>query len=104
MFCALRAESLVIFQSALDALSSVLFAAPCRICDQPLLNASRIPICAECLASFAPIGERVCPCCGRLQGGVAPVRAESPEQKTPVPLCRLCRAGKFAFARARSWA
>ncbi len=89
----------MLFQNALDALASVLFAAPCRICEEPLLNASRIPICESCLASFPKIGDDVCACCGRPQPpGVAadPALAKS--------LCRLCRAETFAFARARNWA
>lgn len=124
----LRATSTVkalplLFQPALDALASVLFAAPCRICEQPLLNASRIPICESCLASFEAIGEGVCACCGRpeppgiAESGVAPTDGAD---KVPVSfaggmagvaagadgrwVCRLCRAQTFGFARARSWA
>lgn len=98
----------MIFQPALDALASVLFAAPCRICDAPLLNASRIPICENCLASFAPIAEPLCACCGRPQPP-AVNQSDAPQPNaslplTPAPLCRLCRARTFAFARARNWA
>ncbi|MGH9573422.1 MAG: ComF family protein [Candidatus Acidiferrales bacterium] len=102
----------MIFQPALDALASVLFAAPCRICDAPLLNASRIPICRTCLASFAELHGLLCPCCGRpqtsasiQQSGIAqsPPTTETAPISTP-PLCRLCRAKTFAFVRARNWA
>lgn len=101
----------MIFQPALDALVSVLFAAPCRICDAPLLNASRIPICENCLASFVPIAEPLCACCGRPQPpaasqsapAAAPPQSNAPGPPTP-PLCHLCRARTFAFARARNWA
>lgn len=102
----------MIFQPALDALASVLFAAPCRICDAPLLNASRIPICESCLALFVPIAEPLCACCGRPQPPTALQSAPQPassQPDTPAPtaaaaLCRLCRARTFAFARARNWA
>jgi ComF family protein len=114
----------VIFQNALDALASVLLAAPCRICEQPLLNASRIPICETCLDSFEPIRGVLCSCCGRPRpdvSGAAVTQAGSvqPRAKRPAPddravtsdasgepliLCRLCRAKTFAFARARNWA
>lgn len=90
----------MIFQTALDALASVLFAAPCRICDQPLLNASRIPICASCKVSFEAIADPVCLCCGRPQ---QPHSATVPSDNAN-RLCRLCRAETFAFARARNWA
>jgi len=97
----------VILQAALDALASVLLAAPCRICDAPLLTAGRIPICESCLASFAPIGDSVCPCCGRPQPAGPAQAAPPPTAPAPPPtppLCRLCRAKTFAFARARNWA
>lgn len=102
----------MIFQPALDALTSVLFAAPCRICDAPLLTASRIPICEDCLASFAPIADPLCACCGRPQPPApdqpAPTAASpqptAPAPQTRAPVCRLCRAQTFAFARARNWA
>ena len=97
----------MLFQTALDALASVLFAAPCRICDRPLLNASRIPICETCLDSFAPITGAVCNCCGRPQP--SPSNADNsavvdPDSVSTNLPCRLCRAQTFAFARARNWA
>ncbi len=101
----------MILQPALDALASVLFAAPCRICDAPLLHASRIPICRTCLSSFVEIGEPLCPCCGRprvfavaQQPGAMPPQAAPAVSVTSPSLCRLCRAKTFAFARARNWA
>jgi ComF family protein len=102
----------VILRSALDALASVLFAAPCRICDAPLLTASRIPICPACLSSFNELAEPLCPCCGRPQlAGTATMQSATPERQHTSPsseitphLCRLCRARTFAFCRARNWA
>ena len=101
----------MLFQNALDALASVLFAAPCRICDAPLLNANRIPICAACLASFVPIGTQVCACCGRPRPSGAAAQSASQASRAPAgtpeadaALCRLCRANQFAFSRARNWA
>jgi len=49
------ADYMVILRTAIDALTAVLFPAPCRICGTTLLNASRIPICDSCLASFQRI-------------------------------------------------
>jgi hypothetical protein len=37
---------------ASDAIVSVFFPARCRICDKLLTQASRVPLCEECLASF----------------------------------------------------
>lgn len=88
---------MVIFRRALDALASVIFPAPCRVCGQALLSASRIPICQDCLASFKRIGEPMCRMCGR--PFAYPIAAQ-----TVPSLCRLCRARFFGFDRARSYA
>jgi competence protein ComFC len=87
----------VILKDAIGALTSVLFPAPCRICEQPLLNASRIPICENCLGSFERIVEPMCECCGRPF-----ISAAASDAKRS--LCRLCRANFFAFEQARSFA
>jgi ComF family protein len=87
----------VFLKDAIGALTSVLFPAPCRICGQILLNATRIPICEDCLGSFEKIAEPMCLCCGRPF-----VSAVSGDAKQP--LCRLCRVNFFAFDRARSFA
>jgi ComF family protein len=87
----------VIFRTALDALSSVLFPAPCRLCGTALTNASRIPICKQCLDGFVSIPEPMCQSCGR--PFVSPLAADAIQ-----PLCRLCRAQFYGFQRARSYA
>jgi len=87
----------MILRSALDGLASVLFAAPCRICDQVLTNASRIPICEACLAGFERIDDPMCQCCGR--PFISAATSESAQS-----LCRLCRVDFYAFSRARSFA
>lgn len=87
----------MILRSALDAVTSVLFPAPCRICDQILTNASRIPICNRCLDSFEAIVPPLCECCGRPFASPVAIQATR-------PLCRLCRLEFFAFDRARSFA
>jgi ComF family protein len=87
----------MIFKTALDAIVSVVFPAPCRVCGATLTSASRIPICEECLAGFQKIEEPMCQCCGR--PFVSAVAAQAIQ-----PLCRLCRTNFFAFERARSWA
>jgi ComF family protein len=88
----------VFLRSALDALAAVLAPAPCRLCDKPLLNASRVPICPECLASFVPIRDPMCHCCGRPFPAIVMQHADAPP-----PQCRLCRENTFAFERARSF-
>jgi ComF family protein len=87
----------VIIREALDALTAILFPAPCRICAQPLTNASRVPIRETCLSSFERIVEPMCKCCGR------PFSVAPSAQSLP-PLCRLCRADLYGFSHARSFA
>jgi ComF family protein len=80
-----------------DALVSVFFPAGCRICDKLLTTASRVPICEECLSSFAPLPEIACEVCGRPLPGFA--RSEGQ------PLfCPACQDKTYAFDRARSLA
>jgi competence protein ComFC len=86
-----------ILKDAIGALTSVLFPAPCRICGHALTNASRIPICENCLGSFEQIVAPMCQCCGR--PFVSTVASDASK-----PLCRLCRMDFFAFERARSFA
>src|SRR5262252_4261592 len=47
-----------------DALASVFLAGGCRMCDQFLAGASRVPICDHCLASFEPVPRQICDACG----------------------------------------
>ncbi|MCL5287751.1 MAG: ComF family protein [Acidobacteria bacterium] len=82
---------------ALDVLASLVFPAPCRICEQTLLTASRIPICVACLDSFAPLAGPACQKCGRpFVSAVAMATAQ--------PLCHLCRREVYRFDLARSFA
>ena len=79
------------------ALASLVLPAPCRLCERVLLTASRVPICPDCLASFVPLPSPICSCCGR------PIVSERAVEASQT-LCRLCRLGIYAFARARSYA
>jgi ComF family protein len=104
----------------LDALVSVLFAAPCRICGDLLDDARLIPICASCFNAFQALPELMCARCGRPSSnpsaGFAPGAAVTaaaapaavvlePHPRAPAELrCRLCRLGIYRFDRARSFA
>jgi competence protein ComFC len=93
-------------RAALDSLASVFFPAPCRICAATLLTASRIPICAECFASFQPIVRPVCACCGRpflVPAGTVEIPDQLELGKPQQNLCRLCRDRFYAFDITRSF-
>jgi ComF family protein len=81
-------------------LLSVVFPAGCRICEQLLTTATRIPICNDCLNSFRPIADTACDKCGR------PVQGdwESDDEVFVCPTCKNDEWGGYAFERVRSWA
>jgi ComF family protein len=78
-----------------ESLFSVLFPSDCRICDQPLLNISRLPVCPDCLKRVAPIRGKVCSICGEL---VLSTFAEADQDG--VLRCPVCRRVRRPFARA----
>jgi competence protein ComFC len=78
------------------ALASVIFPAPCRICGELLENASRIPLCPNCLACLAPYAGPTCQRCGR------PIVSAVMSEGCAEPLCNICRRGLYDFDFARS--
>ena len=85
------------FRQARDAIASILFPAPCRLCESLLDTSSRVPICEACLAALAPQKGPMCSVCGRMLISWQ-VAAEA------VVLCRLCLRQTYGFDRARSYA
>jgi competence protein ComFC len=83
-----------------SALLSVVFPAGCRICEQLLTEATRIPICNDCLDSFGPITGTVCDKCGRPVEGAA----ESDAETFVCPTCANGEGRGYAFVRVKSWA
>lgn len=53
---------------ALDSFAAVLLASDCRICSQPLVRLSRIPVCSDCLSSLSPADGNACSICGEALG------------------------------------
>jgi ComF family protein len=65
---------------------SVLFPSDCRICSEPQLNLSRLPVCLDCLAGIHPVGGKVCDICGeRLLSSFA---ERDPDGLRRCPVCR----------------
>jgi predicted amidophosphoribosyltransferase len=78
---------------------SIFFPAGCRICDRMLTEATRIPICNECLGSFQQILGTVCDKCD------APVE-NAPTENKHAFVCPRCTGPdhrNLAFDRVRSW-
>ncbi len=97
------------FTHACDAAASVVFPAPCRLCENLLTRATRLPICDDCLKSVRPLGSLICQKCGSplplTQSGPSDAANPSPSRPDNLPLpCTECRFRDFAFTRARSFA
>jgi len=88
---------------ASNALVSVLFPAGCRLCERVLVHASTVPICEECLGSFAAVGGAVCETCGQplAAWSLGGAREERAAEKL---ICPDCQTREYGFDRARSYA
>lgn len=78
-----------------DSLFATLFPADCRICGDPLLRISRLPVCQGCLEAIHPIAGGLCSVCGE--------RLLSPHAfvgEHGAPRCGLCRRLEPPFVRA----
>jgi ComF family protein len=81
-----------------EALASLIFPAPCRICARMLDTGNAIPFCHVCLdALMQRLPEPLCAQCGR------PIVSKAASEGTQAPLCHLCRSGVYAFDLARSF-
>ena len=81
-----------------EALASLVFPAPCRICGRILDTGTRIPFCHECMDAIQqPLPEPLCSKCGR------PIVSTAVTEGISLPLCHLCRSGVYAFDMARSF-
>jgi ComF family protein len=82
-----------VLQYAAESLFSVLIPSDCRICNSPLINISRLPVCRTCLEQIKPFEGVVCSVCGeRLFGHHFESEAG--------PLCGLCHRAAPPFRRA----
>ena len=81
-----------------EALASVVFPAPCRICARTLDTGNRIPFCRTCLGTLMQeLPEPQCARCGR------PIVSTPVAQGGSPPQCRLCRSGAYDFDFVRSF-
>ena len=76
-----------------DTAFSLVFPADCRICQEPLVLASRLPVCQPCRDSIQPIAGALCPICGER------IFSFSQAEIEPAP-CGLCRRARPSYSRA----
>lgn len=85
-------------EGAREALASVLFPAPCRICGRSLDTAGAVPFCRACADSLQrTLQEPLCHRCGR------PIVSDAVTESASQPLCHFCRGYEYAFDLARSF-
>jgi ComF family protein len=81
-----------------EALASLVFPAPCRICARMLDTGSRIPFCRECVATLTQeLPQPQCARCGR------PIVSTAVTEGTSQPQCHLCRLGAYDFDFVQSF-
>ncbi len=81
-----------------ESLFSVLFPSDCRICGEPLLNISRLPVCPECVSGIRPVRGKVCSICGERVLSSYADRDDDGLRRCPV-----CRRIDRPFNRAVSY-
>lgn len=79
---------------AAESIFFVVFPSECRLCGDPLLNISRLPVCRDCLARIRPIEGTLCSICGER---VLSAYAESDNGPC---VCPVCRRMERPFSRA----
>jgi ComF family protein len=92
---------------ASDALVSVFFPGGCRLCERMLTQASRLPICEECLGAFPVLPARVCRVCGSpalTATTLDALRAGNDSSDGERGTCLDCEERKYRFECARSYA
>jgi ComF family protein len=83
------------FHSVIRSLFAVLFPSDCRLCQTPLLNISRLPVCDECLAAIHPIRGSLCVLCSERLAASQVLMGDG--------VCVHCRELPLEFARAVSF-
>lgn len=82
-----------VLRSPVDDLGSVLFPSPCRLCGDPLLRVSSIPVCVHCIARVHPQKNSLCLHCGESLGFESWRPADQ-------QICEMCRLASPPFVRA----
>jgi ComF family protein len=73
-------------RQAAESLFSVLFPSDCRLCGEPLLKISRLPVCPDCLNSVLPVRGKMCSICG--ERVLSSYAKTDPEGLRRCPICR----------------
>jgi len=80
------------------ALFVTLFPSDCRLCGNPLLNISRLPVCDDCLSAIHPISGGLCGICGERIEGPYALAGNAGEIR-----CGLCRRVEPPYVKAAAY-
>jgi predicted amidophosphoribosyltransferase len=80
------------FKNLAQGLFATLFPSDCRLCGEPLLNISRLPVCEGCLGAIHPLSVETCEICGELLLG--------PHRLADAHRCSACQEKRPHFAKA----
>jgi ComF family protein len=69
-----------------ESLFSVIFPSDCRLCGEPLLNISRLPVCPNCVAGVVPARGKMCSVCG--ERVLSSYAETDPDGLRRCPVCR----------------
>src|SRR5579872_5373317 len=76
-------------------LFAVFFSSDCRLCDAPLVNISRLPVCQTCILSMHPISGETCDLCGE--------RLPQLQRLSDIQTCSACQETRPSFGRATAY-
>jgi ComF family protein len=79
-----------LFRIGTEGLLSTLFPAECRLCDEPLLSVSRLPVCESCLSGIQSFQFNTCSRCGEAVPSPA------------IDQCTACRNAPPPFVTAKA--
>lgn len=83
-----------------QSLFATFFPSGCRLCNAPLTNLSRLPVCESCLSAIHPIQGTVCAVCGERLMSPYLVNSDESSSVPSNSLCGLCRRVTPSYARA----
>ena len=83
------------FRIFAESLSTVLFPSSCRLCESPLLQFSRLPVCSACIDSIQSFDLVRCDICGEA--------VNSFQNGEELVLCGMCRRARPGFVRAYAY-
>jgi ComF family protein len=85
---------------AAEGLFAVLFPSDCRICGNPLVKISRLPVCQECLRTMQPMNGSRCAICG--ERVLSPYAVTTNDEESGIR-CGVCQRIEQPFGRALAY-